>query len=75
MVRMAPIMLKDLVIVPNEKTVEFGSLLAFARAEACRREHTETNPTIRALAFVAEVGVYVAVYEVSELSLKNQQKK
>ena len=56
-------MLKALVISPNEKTVDLGSLLAIARAEACRREQTKVNPTVRALVFVAEIGVYVAVYE------------
>ena len=56
MVRMASKMFKALVITPSEKTVEFGSLSAIARAETCKRENTETNPAIRALAFVAEVG-------------------
>lgn len=59
-------MLRALVISPNERTIDVGSLLAVARSEACRREHTSVNPTVRALVFVAEVGVYVAVYEVSE---------
>jgi hypothetical protein len=57
-------LLKALVISPNEKTVEFGCLLAIARAEACRREGVRVNPRVRALVFVAELGVYVAVYEV-----------
>lgn len=56
-------MLKALVIVPNQKTKEFGSLLAVARAEARKREHTDKNPPIRALRFLPELGVYVAVYE------------
>ena len=59
-------MLKALVITPNEKTVDFGSLLSIARAEACRREQVKVNPTVRALVFVAEVGVYVAVYQVMD---------
>jgi len=57
-------MLKALVISPNEKTVDLGSLLAIARSEACRREGAKVNPPVRALLFVAELGVYVAVYEV-----------
>ena len=57
-------MLKALVIVPNEKTKEIGSLLAVARAEACRCETTNVNPPVKALVFFAELGVYVAVYEV-----------
>jgi hypothetical protein len=56
-------LLRALVISPNDKTCDVGCLLAVARAEACRREHTVVNPTVRALVFVAEVGVYVAVYE------------
>lgn len=59
-------MLKALVISPNDKTGDVGSLLAVARAEACRREHVQVNPLVRALVFVAEVGVYVAVYEVAD---------
>ena len=57
-------MSKALVITPNEKTVEFGSLLAIARSEACKREGAKLNPPVRALVFVAELGVDVAVYEV-----------
>ncbi len=63
-------MLKALVICPNERTVDFGCLLAVARTAACRREHVSVNPTVRALVFVAEVGVYVAIYEASD----NQEK-
>jgi hypothetical protein len=44
--------------------IALGSLLAFARAEACRREQVNVNPPIRALVFVAELSVFVAVYEV-----------
>lgn len=58
-------MLKALVICPNKNTVDFGSLLAIARAEACRREGVKVNPPVRALLFVAELEVYVAVYEIS----------
>jgi hypothetical protein len=59
-------MMKALVISPNEKTTELGSLLAVARAEARRRERVELNPPVRALVFVAELGVYVAVYQVMD---------
>ncbi len=57
-------MLKALIISPNEKTVDLGSLLAIARSEACRREQVAVNPPVKAIVFVAELGVYVAVYEV-----------
>lgn len=59
-------MFKAIVITPNDRTVDFGCLLAIARAEACRREHVKVNPTVRALAFVAELGVYLAVYEAAD---------
>jgi hypothetical protein len=55
---------KALVICPNERTDDLGCLLAIARSEACRREHVKDNPLVRALVFVAELGVYVAVYQV-----------
>ncbi len=67
-------MMKALVISPNEKTVDFGCLLAIARAEACRREQVRVNPTVRALVFVAELGVYVAVYEASGSINTGQEK-
>ena len=57
-------MFKAIVINPNEKTVDFGCLLAIARAEACRREQTKVNPTVRALVFAPELNVYVGIYEV-----------
>jgi len=56
-------MLKALVIFPNEKTTDYGSLLAVARAEARKREQVSVNPPIRALRFFPELNVYVAVYE------------
>ncbi len=59
-------MFKALVISPNDKTVDFGCLLAIARSEACRREQVKVNPTVRALVFVAELGVYLAVYEAAD---------
>ena len=56
--------LKALVIIPNSRTKKLGDLLAVARAEARKREHTQQNPPIRSLIFVPECDVYVAVYEV-----------
>ena len=68
-------MLKALVIVPNEKTVEYGSLLAVARAEARKREHSDKNPPIRTLKFLPELAVYIAVYEALETQKQTQAKK
>ena len=64
-------MLKALVIVPNEQTREYGSLLAVARAEARKREHAERNPPILALRFFPELNVYVAIYEAQQLPDSN----
>ena len=58
--------LKALIIRSNEKTSDLGSLLAIARSEACKREHSSVNTTVRALVFVAELGVYVAFYQVAD---------
>jgi len=69
-------MLKALVIIPNESTQEFGSLLAVARAEARKREHAEQNPPIRALRYFPELTVYVAIYEAQQNpDLTVQQKR
>lgn len=68
-------MLKALVISINEKISDFGSVLAVARAEACRREGVRVNPPVRALVFVAELRVYVAVYEVVEKTGSAQKSK
>jgi hypothetical protein len=67
--------LKALVIIPNEQTREYGSLIAIARSEACKREHTDKNPPILALKFFPELGVYVAVYgaqEIQKIEVKRQ---
>jgi hypothetical protein len=64
-------MLKALVIAPNEKTTEFGSLLAVARAAARKREQSKDNPPIRALRYFPEIGIYVAVYEAADNLAKN----
>jgi len=64
-------MFKAIVIAPNEKTAEFGSILAVARAEARRREQSRENPPVRALRFFPELGVYVAVYEALDKPVQN----
>ena len=66
-------MLKALVIMPNEKTKEIGSILAVARSLARKRESSQINPPIRALQFVAELGVFVAVYEAVEKTNSDQK--
>jgi hypothetical protein len=59
-------LLKALVIATNEKTTEFGTILAIARSEARKREQSKDNPPIRALRYFPELCVYVAVYEAIE---------
>jgi hypothetical protein len=66
-------MLKALVIMPNEKTKEIGSILAVARDTARKRENSTINPPIRALQFIAELEVFVAVYEVVEKKNPDQK--
>jgi hypothetical protein len=56
-------LLKAIVIAPNDKTSDYGSLLAIARAESRKREHSQQNPPIRAIRFFPELNMYVAVYE------------
>jgi hypothetical protein len=65
--------LKAIVISPNEKTKDLGSILAIARTESSRREHTQENATVRAIVFVPELGVYVAIYESSNPSSRKQE--
>lgn len=65
-------MLKALVLMPNEKTSELGSLLAIARDVARKREGLQINPPIRALNYLAELGIYVAVYEVADKTNPDQ---
>ena len=68
-------MLKALVMTLDEKTTEFGSLLAVARAEARKREQSGQNPPICALRFFSELNIYVAVYEAQQNPDSNTQKK
>lgn len=57
-------MLRALVIIPNQKTKDVGDLLQIARAEAQKREHTRSKVNVKAIQFVPECQVYVAVYKV-----------
>ena len=59
-------MLKALVIMPNEKTCDVGALLAVARDAARKREGMQTNPPIRVMHFISELGIFVAIYEIIE---------
>jgi hypothetical protein len=67
-------LLKALVIAINEKTTEFGSVLAIARSEARKREQSKENPPIRALRYFPELCIYVAVYEAGDNPAQNLKK-
>jgi len=68
-------MLKSLVVVPNNRTKDLGSILQIARCEARKRERADRNPPIRALRFFPELGVYVALYEVPDVQKPGAAKK
>lgn len=57
-------MLRALVIIPNERTKDVGSLLAICRSEAKHKEHTQNNVTVRNLLHDSVTGCWVCVYEV-----------
>ena len=59
-------MLRALVIVPNVRTKQVNDLLAIAKAEIRKREHTGKNLPILALEYVPRLGVFVAIYEVQK---------
>lgn len=59
-------MLRALVIVPNVRTKQVNDLLAIAKAEIRKREHTGKNLPILALEYVSRLGIFVAIYEVQE---------
>jgi hypothetical protein len=65
-------MLRALVILPNDRTKEIGALVAVARAEARKREHSQQNPPIRALVFVAQLQLYCAIYETQEIQTRKE---
>jgi len=73
-------MLKALVITPNERTRDVGTLLAIARAEAQKREHTHQNIDVRRLLYDPVCDVYIALYEAgcsreADVSLRRKKMK
>ena len=56
-------MLKSLVIYPNEKTRDMGSVLQIARSVAKKIEHTDVNIPVLNIIFDPVNQVYVAIYE------------
>lgn len=68
-------MLKALVISPNERTGDFGCLLAIPRAEARRREQITENPSVKAIVYIPEIVAYVAVYQAPDKINADQSKR
>lgn len=56
-------MLKAVVVYPNERTPDLGSILQIARSVAKKVERTDLNIPILNIIFDAVTGVYVAIYE------------
>jgi hypothetical protein len=56
-------MLKALVIYVNERVKDVRALVNIASHEAKKREHTHEDIPIKAVRFIPECGVYVALYE------------
>lgn len=61
-------MLKAIVIYPNDKTRDMGSVLQIARSVAKKIERTDMNIPVLSIIFDAVTGVYVAIYECSSNS-------
>ena len=58
--------LRAFVINKNERVKSQGDLLQIARAVAKTIEHTKHNIPIQAIIYVAELDVFVALYEKPE---------
>jgi len=56
-------MLRALVIVSNDKTVDMGDILAIARSQAQKREHTHENVNVKSILYDPVTGSYVVLYE------------
>lgn len=59
----------SLIIHPNERTDDVVRLLSIACAEAKRKEGSKETIIVRALVFVSQLGIYLAVYEKPSLRL------
>lgn len=59
-------LLRACVINKNERVKSHGDLLQIARSIAKTIEHTKHNIPIQAIVWVAELDVYVALYEKPE---------
>ncbi len=54
--------LKALVVYPNKKTEEIRSLINIACSVAKKIERTSEDICVKAIKYVPEVGVFVAIY-------------
>ena len=56
-------LLEALVIYPNERTKDRRRLVNIASAQAKRKEKTKKDIVMRAIPYIPELNVFVAVYE------------
>lgn len=56
-------LLETLCIYPNERTNDVRRLVNIASTQAKRKEKTQKDIVIRAIVYVPELDIYVAVYE------------
>jgi len=56
-------MLKAIVVLANQRTRDLNDILHIAASEIQKREHIHKRVKIKALKFIPECGVYVAIYE------------
>jgi len=56
-------LLEALVIYPNERTNDVRSLVNVSASQAKRKERVKQDIVVRAVLYVPELDIYVAVYE------------
>lgn len=56
-------MLRACVIIKNERVKSHGDLLAISRSVAKTVEHSKSNIAIKAIIYVPEFDVHLAIYE------------
>lgn len=58
--------LKALVIYPNARIHDYGDLLSIARADGKRAFKTDDNVRVKAIVWIAECNVWVALCELPQ---------
>jgi len=60
------VILKALIIYPNARIRDYGDLLQIARADGKRAFQTDENVVVKAIVWVAECNVWVALCELPQ---------